>query len=99
MPSYPPFTLIKELNFYNMLNLAQVLWLQLVNKLLRGNLELKDLIEKGIIEPQTEVSYWCSQGFFTSKKGSVKPHFVVDYVPLNKEIIRSHWPFTDADHA
>ena len=45
---------------------------------------IKKLLDEGIIEPQTEITPWCSQGFFTSKKGSTKPCFVVDCVPLNK---------------
>ena len=60
---------------------------------------IKELVDQQIIEQQPNISNWCSQGFFTSKKGSVKPRFVVDYVPLNKEIIRPHWPFTDAEFA
>ena len=33
-----------------------------------------------------------------TKKGSTKPRFVVDYVNLNKEVIRPHWPFTSSEH-
>ena len=60
---------------------------------------IKKLLDEGIIAPQTEVTPWCTQVFFTSKKGSTKPHFIIDYVPLNKEVIRPHWPFIPSEHA
>ena len=47
---------------------------------------IKKLIDEKIIEPQCQVTSWCSPGFFVYRGGSNKLRFVIDYVYLNAAI-------------
>ena len=59
----------------------------------------KKLLAMDIIGVQTEPTEWNSIGFFTSKRGSSKCRFVIDYTSLNESIIRPQWPFLSSNRA